>query len=61
MSLTIVSRRINLEKVKASLNTPCTQCGHEITPAEIERVASDQLRCPKCGCTFTPEKLGKKD
>jgi len=46
-------RKINLEKVNASLATPCPQCGHEIIPAEVLRINSTQMRCPKYGVTFT--------
>jgi|SRR5579859_7201755 len=48
-----VRRKINLEKVRVSLATPCPQCGHEITPAELLRVTSTQVRCPKYGATIT--------
>jgi hypothetical protein len=30
-----VTRKLNLEKVIASLNTPCPKCGYEIPPAEL--------------------------
>jgi hypothetical protein len=46
-------QKINLEKVKASLATPCSSCGYEIPPAELRRITSTQVRCPKCGVTFT--------
>jgi DNA-directed RNA polymerase subunit RPC12/RpoP len=49
--------KIDLEKVKASLSTQCPYCEHQITPAEIRRVSTDQVRCPKCGATFIPEML----
>ena len=26
--------KIDIEKIRASLNTPCPDCGHDITPAE---------------------------
>jgi predicted RNA-binding Zn-ribbon protein involved in translation (DUF1610 family) len=50
-------RKINLEKVKASLATPCPQCEHEITPAEVLRVNSTQVRCPKCKTIFAPGEI----
>jgi predicted RNA-binding Zn-ribbon protein involved in translation (DUF1610 family) len=47
-------KKINLEKVKASLAAPCPQCGHEIKPAELLRVNSTQVRCSKCKFAFAP-------
>jgi uncharacterized Zn finger protein len=44
-------KKIDLEKVKASIATPCPQCGHEITP-EVLRINSTQVRYPKCGVIF---------
>jgi ribosomal protein S27AE len=46
-------KKINLEKVLASLATPCPQCGYQIPPAEVRLVSSTQMLCPKCGVTFT--------
>jgi predicted Zn finger-like uncharacterized protein len=46
-------KKINLEKVNAALSTLCPECGHEITPAEVLRINSTQVRCPKCGVIFT--------
>jgi hypothetical protein len=31
------SRKINLEKVLASLNTTCPKCGFTITPNQVKR------------------------
>jgi predicted RNA-binding Zn-ribbon protein involved in translation (DUF1610 family) len=47
-------RKINLEKIRAGLNTPCPKCGHLITPAEIKRITWDEIECPKCGEHFDP-------
>jgi predicted RNA-binding Zn-ribbon protein involved in translation (DUF1610 family) len=47
-------RKINLEKVLASLATPCPHCGYQIPPAEIQRPTSGQVTCPKCGATSEP-------
>jgi len=44
--------KINLEKVLAALNTTCPSCGYSITPAEIVRIDSERMRCPKCGTVF---------
>jgi predicted RNA-binding Zn-ribbon protein involved in translation (DUF1610 family) len=44
--------KINLTKVLAALNTMCPSCGFSIPPAEIVRVDSERMRCPKCGHVF---------
>jgi len=48
--------KINLDKVKASLVTRCAKCGYGIPPAEIRRISTSEIRCPKCGATFNAEK-----
>jgi predicted RNA-binding Zn-ribbon protein involved in translation (DUF1610 family) len=47
-------QKINLEKVKAALNTVCAKCGYAIPPDKIRRVNFDQLECPECGQRFAP-------
>jgi predicted RNA-binding Zn-ribbon protein involved in translation (DUF1610 family) len=47
-------QKINLEKVKAALNTVCPKCGCSITPDKIRRIDSEQIECPECGQRFTP-------
>jgi len=50
----MVSRKkINLEKVLASLDTMCPKCGKVITPAEVQRVDFERMKCPACGVLFT--------
>jgi predicted RNA-binding Zn-ribbon protein involved in translation (DUF1610 family) len=49
-------RKINLKAVRASLNTVCTECGYSVSPAEILRIDSERMKCPKCGAVFTPKK-----
>jgi ribosomal protein S27AE len=49
------SRKINLEKVLASLNTTCPKCGFAITPDQIKRVDFERMECPKCGERFRPK------
>jgi len=49
-------KKIDLQKVLASLNTPCPKCGHEITPAEINRVSWEEIKCPNCRLLFDPQK-----
>ena len=46
------SRKLNLEKVRASLDNTCPKCGFTITPDLVKRVDSDTLECPKCGERF---------
>jgi predicted RNA-binding Zn-ribbon protein involved in translation (DUF1610 family) len=48
------SRKINQDKVQASLDTPCPKCGFSITPAQIRRVDFERVECPKCGEKFQP-------
>jgi hypothetical protein len=40
-------KKIDLEKVKASLATPCPQCGYQIPPAEVRRISVTEMRCAK--------------
>jgi ribosomal protein S27AE len=56
-----LKQKINLEKVKAALNTLCPKCGYSIAPDRIRRIDFEQLECPECGQRFTPgEKLAVK-
>ena len=43
---------INRAKVLAALNTICPSCGLSISPAEIVRIDSTRMRCPKCEHVF---------
>jgi predicted RNA-binding Zn-ribbon protein involved in translation (DUF1610 family) len=47
-------QKINLEKVRASLNTLCPKCGYSIPPEKLYRVDSDHVQCPECGERFIP-------
>jgi DNA-directed RNA polymerase subunit RPC12/RpoP len=49
-------KKINLEKVLASLNTTCPTCGRVIEPAEIKRVSWDEIECPDCNARFEPSR-----
>jgi hypothetical protein len=40
-------QKINLEKVKAALNTICPKRGCSIAPSRIRRIDFDQLECPE--------------
>ena len=48
--------KINLDKIRASLNTICPSCGYSIPPNELERIDFTQVRCPKCRVEFAPKK-----
>jgi predicted RNA-binding Zn-ribbon protein involved in translation (DUF1610 family) len=50
--------RIDLTKVRASLASVCPTCGYEITPAEVQRVDGQSVRCPKCSAIFMSGKPG---
>ncbi len=47
-------QKINLEKVKASLNTLCPKCGYSIPPENLSRVDFNEVQCPECGERFIP-------
>jgi DNA-directed RNA polymerase subunit RPC12/RpoP len=47
-------KKINLEKVRASLSMRCPQCGHNIQPDELRRMDTDHVRCPQCHAAFDP-------
>jgi ribosomal protein S27AE len=46
------SRKINLEKVRVSLDKVCPKCGKSIPPAEVRRVDFERIECPVCGEQF---------
>jgi DNA-directed RNA polymerase subunit RPC12/RpoP len=48
------SRKINLEKVQASLDAACPKCGRMIPPADVRRIDFDRIECPMCGERFVP-------
>jgi ribosomal protein S27AE len=48
------SRKINREKVLASLSQTCPKCGATITPDLVKWVDFDQVECPKCAEKFQP-------
>jgi ribosomal protein S27AE len=53
--------KIDLQKVLAAMDTTCPECGCSITPAEIQRVDFERMRCPKCGQVFDAAKVRKAD
>jgi predicted RNA-binding Zn-ribbon protein involved in translation (DUF1610 family) len=48
------SRKINLEKVLATLDAKCPKCGVTITPDQVKRLDFERMECPKCGAKFQP-------
>jgi predicted RNA-binding Zn-ribbon protein involved in translation (DUF1610 family) len=46
--------RTDVNKIRESLVTICTECGHAITPMELVRVDFEHVRCPMCGKEFVP-------
>jgi ribosomal protein S27AE len=48
------SRKINLEKVRASLDKVCPKCGKLIPPVEVRRIDFERIECPVCGERFAP-------
>jgi ribosomal protein L37AE/L43A len=46
-------KKINLEKVRASLDAVCPKCGKLIPPAEVRRIDFEHIECPVCGEQFT--------
>jgi hypothetical protein len=46
------SRKINLEKVRASLATVCPKCGGLIAPADVRRIDFEYIESPVCGERF---------
>jgi predicted RNA-binding Zn-ribbon protein involved in translation (DUF1610 family) len=52
-------RKVNLDKVRASLNTICMECGYSIPPSEVQTLDSQRLKCPKCGKDFVPAKRSR--
>jgi len=49
-------QKINLETVKAALNTVCPKCGCRITPDRIRRIDFERVECPEYGERFVAEK-----
>jgi ribosomal protein L37AE/L43A len=43
-----MARKVNLEKVQASLDKLCPKCGKLISPAEVRRIDFERIECPAC-------------
>jgi len=50
--------KIDLQAIRSSLSTTCTECGYSIPPNEVTRIDSERQKCPKCGSAFTPKNKG---
>jgi predicted RNA-binding Zn-ribbon protein involved in translation (DUF1610 family) len=48
------SKKIDLAKVLAALDTVCPKCGKTIPPAEVQRIDFEGMKCPACGEAFVP-------
>ncbi len=46
--------KLDLDRIRASLTTTCTGCGHEITADKLRRVDFERVQCPRCGKDFVP-------
>jgi ribosomal protein S27AE len=53
--------KINRAAVMAAQNTACPSCGYSIPPAEIQRVSTEQMKCPKCGSVFEAGKATARE
>jgi hypothetical protein len=49
-----MTRKINLEKVRASLDAVCPTCRKVISPAQVRRIDFERIECPVCGERFVP-------
>jgi hypothetical protein len=48
-------RKLDLEKIRASLNVTCPHCNASTPPDKQVRLDFEHLRCPGCGKTFVPQ------
>ena len=53
-------RKSDLEKIRASADVTCPQCGARIPPERQQRVDWDHLQCPNCGERFVPKSSGPR-
>jgi predicted RNA-binding Zn-ribbon protein involved in translation (DUF1610 family) len=53
-------RKINLQKVQASLDVICPKCGKLVSPAEVRRIDFERMECPACGERFAPDRQSKQ-
>jgi ribosomal protein S27AE len=48
------SRKINLERVRASLDAVCPKCGALLLSADVRRIEFEHIERPVCGERFVP-------
>jgi ribosomal protein S27AE len=48
--------KIDRKKVLTCLEAVCPKCQHVITPAQVQRVDFERMKCPACGEVFVPTK-----
>jgi hypothetical protein len=49
-------KKVDIEKVLASLNVSCPKRGRIIEPQDIQRVSWEEILCPDCGNRFDAKK-----
>jgi len=47
-------KKVDLARVRGSLNTVCPRCERSIPPNEVRRIDFDHVVCPGCGAKFVP-------
>jgi hypothetical protein len=55
-SLDAIPNKINLRKIRATLNLVCPKCQAEIEPSQIMRVNFEEIKCPFCDSIVKPQK-----
>ena len=50
----LARRKLDLEKIRASLVTVCPHCNAILGPEEQNRIDFEHMKCPRCGETFIP-------
>ena len=53
--------KMNRADVMAAQTTACPSCGYSIPPAEIQRVSTEEMKCPKCGSVFEAGKTAARE
>jgi len=47
-------RKLDPEKIHASMNATCPHCGASIPPDQQMRIDFERMKCPKCAKLFDP-------
>jgi ribosomal protein S27AE len=50
--------KVDLEKIRGSLNTTCPKCGYSIPPSEARPLNFTDMSCPKCKEVFVAQPSG---